>query len=149
MRIRFTAFALFILLFLNTCDVTTEKLEIEIRGRVSSASGGSPIQEADVVLKEYFWLEDDFELARVSTDENGHYRLKHRFDNRDECAEDRLVLEVTKYGYFMGMFAPTDERRIECHNDVQTIDFQLIRIGKENRLPPAAKEKTTVHHNMR
>jgi hypothetical protein len=68
MRIRFTAFALFTLLSLYTCDVTTEKLEIDIRGRVSSASGGSPIQEAEVVLKEYVWLEDDFELARVSTD---------------------------------------------------------------------------------
>ena len=132
MRKHITAFAFFTILFLNTCDVTTEKLEIEIRGHVSSASGGSPIQEADVVLKEYFWLEEDFELARVSTDENGHYHLTYGFDNRDECAEDRLVLEVTKYGYLMGMFAPTDERRIECHNDVQTFDFQLIRIGTEN-----------------
>ncbi|GEM_PF-3119075 len=132
MRSRFTAFALFTLLFLNTCDVTTEKLEIDIRGRVSSASGGSPIQEADVVLKEYVWLEDDFELTRVSTDENGHYHITYGFENRDECAEDRLVLEVTKNGYLMGIFAPTGEQRIECHNDVQTIDFQLIRIGTEN-----------------
>jgi len=126
------AFVLSILLFVTACDVTTEKLEIEIRGHVSSASGGSPIQEADVVLKEYVWLEDDFELARVSTDENGNYHLKCGFENRDECIEDRLVLEVTKYGYLMGMFAPTDGRRIKCHNDVQTFDFQLIRIGTEN-----------------
>ena len=125
-------FALFTLLFMNACDVSTEKLEVEIRGSVTTASGGSPIQEADVVLKEYYWLEEDFELTRVSTDENGHYNLKYGFENRDECSEDRLVLEVTKYGYLMGMFWPTDERRIECNKDVQTIDFQLVRIGTQN-----------------
>ena len=110
---------------LNACVVPTEPeptIRVQVQGTVTAADGGSPIAGAVLVAWSLAGLQLNF-LARDTTDVSGDYSLS--FGVARNCPLFRM--DASHPGFVTRYFSVLAGRSIQCTEEPQTIDVQLVR----------------------
>jgi len=123
-RIRSIGGILLLLIFSAAgCGITgPDKVTLHLAGTVTAQATGQPIAGALIELFKpclIFGCNSDQDLARTTTDAQGHYSLAQSVDKPCLGSGFGIDLSASSTG-----FAPTAEQ-VECKGSLQTIDFSL------------------------
>ena len=117
--------AILTLASLNACELVTgpEELTMHVQGTVTAAGDGSPIAGATVLVGKF--LRD--QATQVQTNNQGDYSLSF-IDTA--CSESFFLISASADGFRLLLIASSsqdDTIGVRCTEEVQTIDFQLVR----------------------
>ena len=111
---------------LNACEWPPETEEptirVQVQGTITAADDGSPIAGAVLELSSVAALQLDL-LARDTTDASGDYSLS--FVVARHCPAWRMV--ASHPGFVEQYFSFLARQNINCTEEPQTIDIQLVR----------------------
>jgi len=115
-----------ILLFICICGINKYKLRLQIQGKVTDSTNGSPIQGAKVKLCNVTFQSTNV-FCDDETDSQGRYSLQYDFDDENDCDEKHLVLSASKDPYNTQYYSYDTlvEKYVCCEEGIQTFDFQL------------------------
>lgn len=115
-----------ILLFLCMCGINKYELRLQIQGKVTDATSGSPIRGAKVELCNVTF-QSTVVFCNDETDSQGQYSLQYDFDDENDCHEKYLVLSASKDPYNTKYYSYDVllAKYVCCEEGVQTFDFQL------------------------
>ena len=102
----------------------SDTINIHVRGTVTSEVNGSPIDSAQIILYDFYYvpimpiiIDDHNVWIETYTDSFGFYEIKEGIPPLPDRFE--LELKALKPGY------PVIRRRVEWSEDVQILNFQL------------------------